>query len=263
MVEHLIRFFKKKEGEALNQGVGGSIPPGLAFDYSEEIRGYFSFKKLQKSTFVMVEKITALECELIGAIIGDGHIHKKESKYYVGITGNIKTDREYFNTLSVLSKKVWNKTPQIRNRAGGIRLRFYSKAIVTRLIKKFGLPFNSGKCYRVKIPKMIASNWKYAKHAIRGIVDTDGSVFTANKPGSPNYPSIEITTASRLLAEQLKDILTKQEFRVAKIWNYTSKLSVLPAYKVPLNGRKNLEDWISKIGFSNPHKLRIALNALL
>jgi len=210
----------------------------------------------------MDEKITASECELIGAIIGDGNIHKKSPKYYVGVTGNIQTDKEYFGYLSGLIKKSWNKTPQIRNRWNAIRLRFYSKKIVERITGIFGLPFNSGKCYKVKIPGIIASDWGLVRHTIRGIADTDGSVFTANKPGSPNYPSIEITTTSRFLACQLRNILNKQGFRVAKIWGYKSKLSKFTAYKVPLNGRKNLEKWIKEIGFSNPYKLNKALNAL-
>ncbi|MEW6295595.1 MAG: LAGLIDADG family homing endonuclease [Candidatus Diapherotrites archaeon] len=210
----------------------------------------------------MNEEINASECELIGAIIGDGHIHKKGPKYYVGVTGNIQTDKKYFGYLSNLIKKTWNKSPQIRKRAGGLRLRFYSKEVVERLIKKFSLPFNLGKCYKVKIPDVIASDWGLLRHTIRGIADTDGSVFTANKPGSPNYPSIEITTTSRFLASQLRNILNKQGFKVAKIWGYKSKVSRYPAYKIPLNGRKNLEKWLKEIGFSNPYKLNKALNAL-
>lgn len=206
--------------------------------------------------------ISSHECELIGAIIGDGHIHMKNSKYYVGITGHIKNDKDYFNKLSELIYKIWDKNPQIKNRAYGLRLRFYSKEIVLRLINKFELPFNYGKCYRVKIPKKIAKDWNLSKHTIRGIVDTDGSIFTANKPGSPNYPSIEITTTSKALARQLKELLEYRGFRVAKIWSYKSKTSKNQAYKVALNGRKNLKKWIEEIGFSNPYKLNRALKAL-
>jgi hypothetical protein len=207
----------------------------------------------------MKEKLSDSECELIGAIIGDGHIHKKHPKYYVGITGNIKTDKEYFNKLSDLINKTWDKNPQIKTRERGLRLRFYSKQIVRRLTEKFDLPFNFGKCYKVKIPSEIALNWNFAKHTIRGIVDTDGSIFTANKPGSPNYPSIEITTSSKGLARQLRGILIIQGFKVAKIWKYKSKAFT---YKIPLNGKKNLKKWVEEIGFSNPYKLERAIKAL-
>jgi len=210
----------------------------------------------------MSKLISSNECELIGAIIGDGHIHMKKPKHYVGITGHIKTDKDYFNKLSKLICKIWNKNPQIKNRAGGLRMRFHSKEIVLRLINKFELPFNYGKCLKVKIPKMIAEDWNLAKHTIRGIADTDGSIFTANKPGLPNYPSIEITTTSKALARQLKEILEERGFRVAKIWSYKSKTSKHQAYKVALNGRKNLKKWVDEISFSNPYKLNRALDAL-
>lgn len=84
----------------------------------------------------------------------------------------------------------------------------------------------------------------------------------ADKQGSPKYPSIEMTTTSKALAFQLKEILEKRGFRVAKIWSYRSKLSKTRAYKVPLNGRKNVARWIREIGFSNSYKLKMALNSL-
>jgi hypothetical protein len=31
------------------------------------------------------------------------------------------------------------------------------------------------------------------------------------------------------------------------------------AYKVPLNGKENIKKWISEIGFSNPYKMKRAL----
>ncbi|MBW2994157.1 LAGLIDADG family homing endonuclease, partial [Candidatus Woesearchaeota archaeon] len=105
-------------------------------------------------------------------------------------------------------------------------------------------------------------DWRLAKHTIRGIADTDGSIFTANKHGSPNYPSIEITTSSYSLALQIRQILRQKDFRVAKIWSYKSKLSKRTTYKVPLNGKKNLAKWLKEISFSNPHKLKKALSAV-
>ncbi|GEM_PF-7017799 len=50
------------------------------------------------------------ELELVGAIIGDGHIHAKHPKYYFGLTGNLKDDKEYFSRLAALIKAVWGKS---------------------------------------------------------------------------------------------------------------------------------------------------------
>lgn len=111
------------------------------------------------------------------------------------------------------------------------------------------------------IPNKILNDWNNARHAIRGIADTDGSIFTADKPGSPHYPSIEITTTSIELADQLKSILEKNGFNVANIWS-NQRDGNRTAYKVALNGRKNLEKWMDQIGFSHPLKRNKAENIL-
>ena len=217
---------------------------------------------LIKDLYLMEEKIPDGECELIGALIGDGNIYTKSGKYQIGFTGHKIKDFEYFHFLKKLIKENWDKEVTVKIRENGARIQFYSKPTVKRLTEKFKVPCNEGKCWKVVIPEMIAQDWNLAKFAIRGIADSDGSVFTAKKPGSPNYPSVEITTTSINLAEQIRRILLSRGFRVANIWKYKSKLAVRDAYKVPLNGKENLRKWMDEIGFSNPVKRDIAFKAL-
>lgn len=206
--------------------------------------------------------ITDEELELIGVIIGDGHIHKKPPKYYFGITGNIKTDYSYFQKLASLITTVWNKNAKVFESSGGLRIRVYSRKIVEKLTNQFGLAFNESKCYSISIPLMFAGDYNSAKHILRGLVDTDGSVFVSDKPGYPNYPAIEITTVSKRLAWQVREILLRAGFRVTKLRSYLSKRSTVEAYKVCLYGKTNLKKWIKEIGFSNPYKLNRAISAL-
>ena len=201
------------------------------------------------------------ELELIGAIIGDGHIHKKHPKYYFGITGNTKTDCLYFTKLASLIGRVWNKKARVFESSGGLRIRVYSRALVEKLTEEFALPFNDNKCYSVSIPENFARDFGKAKHILRGIADTDGSVFVSYKPGSPKYPAIEITTVSEKLSSQIKDILLKGGFRATRHISH-SKLETCDCYKVCLYGKANLKKWISEIGFSNPYKLGRAISAL-
>jgi len=204
----------------------------------------------------------ANELELIGAIIGDGHIHYKPPKYYFGLTGNKITDYNYFLHLSRLIESVWGKKVRVFESGRGLRIRVYSKQIVLKLINYFSLPFNKNKCYYVAIPKKYIYTFKSCKNIIRGIADTDGSVFISSKKGSTNYPSLEITTVSRNLAEQLREILLIEGFRVANLRSYKSKKSRGLAYKVCLYGKSNLKMWLDKIGFSNPHKYGKAIEAI-
>ena len=209
-----------------------------------------------------MKRIGPKKAELIGAIIGDGFIHRHKNSYRIGLVGNPITDKEYFEKLKVLIKEVWHKEVKIVNRERGLRMTFGSKEVFYELVNELGMCYGKDKSENIQIPKEIIDNQKIVKDTIRGIVDTDGSIYTANKPGSLNYPSIEITTSSPVLAKQLKETLEKENFRVAKIWSYKSKLSKRTTYKVPLNGRENVRRWVSEIGFSNPYKMNRAMNVL-
>ena len=158
--------------------------------------------------------ITQELAELIGAIIGDGHIYRKNRKYQIGLTGNPQTDKEYFERLKEFIAIEWKKEAKIKFRQEAIRIVIDSKEICNFLIDKMGMTHGKGKCERVWIPKEIYDDWSLAKHTIRGIADTDGSVFVSKKPGIEKYPCIEITTTSKNLSNQLKTLMNQNGFRV-------------------------------------------------
>ena len=58
--------------------------------------------------------------ELVGIIIGDGHIYKNFNKYRIGFTGNIITDRLYFDYIKELIKKEWNRNLRYLLQAMGL-----------------------------------------------------------------------------------------------------------------------------------------------
>ncbi len=141
-------------------------------------------------------EITKELSELIGIIIGDGNIHynQKTRKYYIEITGNLN-ERKFFAHISNLFKILINKPGNIRiNR--GLRLRVYNKEFVEFLIYNLELHYNKGKCYSVEIPNKIYKNNNYVSSCLRGIFDTDGSYFLADKGYRKDYPCIEISTCS-------------------------------------------------------------------
>jgi len=207
-------------------------------------------------------KITPGIAELIGVIIGDGHIYRKNRKNQIGITGSPITDKDYFKKLKILILQEWNNEVKIKLRSNGLRIVFNSKEICSFLIDKLKMPHGMGKGQRVWIPSEIYSNWKLAKHTIRGIIDTDGTIFVSKKPGIEKYPTIEITTTSKNLANQLNLLLNKNNFRAVLRLEKRRKINpnALPPYKVTLYGRNNLKKWIEEIGFTNPYKKERALS---
>jgi hypothetical protein len=209
-------------------------------------------------------KITPKIAEIIGALIGDGYIYQNHHKYQIGLVGNPITDKNYFKKLKQLLLEEWKKEVKIKFRSGGIRIVFNSKEICKFLIECLNLAHGKDKCQRVIIPEEIYKNWDLAKYAIRGIIDTDGSVFASKKPGIDKCPCIEITTTSKGLLGQLNKLLTERGFRVNTRLEKRIKRNpnALPSYKLSLNGKKNLQKWLEEIGFSNDYKLNRALSYL-
>ncbi len=198
-----------------------------------------------------------LLAEFIGALIGDGYISKTKSQFKIGFTGHPQKDFEYYVYLQRMIDDLWNKKVVISNRERGLRIGFKSKIAANELLVDYDLPWGK-KSACISIPQKIFKDKDLLIYAIRGIVDTDGSVFVSKKKGILEYPSLEITTSSLSLACQLRTAFFSYDFVVANIRKYKSKLSVLITYKISLFGLENLKKYYRLIGFSNPSKLHKA-----
>ena len=120
-------------------------------------------------------KLNGALSELIGAIIGDGNTYDKRP-YYVEITGNPLSDREYFEVyLANLISKNLQYEPRIFFREGAVRIRINKKVFV-EWIKELGIPSGKNKFSKVFIPKRIKKSKRHLKFCLRGIVDADGCV---------------------------------------------------------------------------------------
>ena len=192
--------------------------------------------------------------ELIGAIIGDGCIRYKPemNQYYLEIVGNKDEEKQYFDYLKKILKKEFNLDAHIKTRERGLRLKAYSKLFIEYLINELNMPSNKEKGPNIIIPKQIIQNPELLRFCLRGIVDTDGSLFLSNKSHRSDYPTIEISTTSKKLASQLKEVLSNQ-FRIG--FRSYKPLSYLTIYRVSLNGEKMVDKWFNEIGFSNQRNI--------
>ena len=190
--------------------------------------------------------------ELIGIIIGDGNVYYNPQlrKYFFEITGDPKLENEYFEHISNLVQDIIHKKPSIRIGGRGLRLRLYSKEFIEFLIHRLNFPYGK-KSEIITIPKKI-NNWNILKYCIRGITDTDGSLFFSKKGNNLFYPSIEISTNSKFLAFQIKNIL-KNKYRICL--RKFSKKGINNKYVVSVNGNIMVKRWVEEIGFSNKRKL--------
>ncbi len=192
-------------------------------------------------------RITSSLCEFIGAIIGDGNLWTDGSRYRVELTGDPKLDNSYFVYLSEVVYKLFKKSPyKLRVRQKGLRFRLQSKNAFC-IITDLGIKSGRNKSRIVTIPEdIMKKGWKYSRWTLRGIIDTDGTIFFSKKTYSiPIYPTLEISTYSKNLATQITDLLNNNNFR-AKLRGNSER-----GFTVGLYGFKMLERWIKEIGFSN------------
>jgi hypothetical protein len=210
-------------------------------------RRYGPTKSVPDATKPIVE-ISPDLCELAGAIIGNGNLWTDGSRYRVEITGHPQLDKEYFNYLSKISHRLFKKKPYpLRVHQRGLRWRLQSEEAYFSLLK-LGIPAGKGKSHKVTMPDSIMQKeWNFVKWTMRGIMDTDGTLFFSKKTyDNPIYPTIEIRTCSRTLANQMTMILQQNGFRARLRGNKTE------GYHVALYGSNMLNRWMKEIGFSNP-----------
>lgn len=119
--------------------------------------------------------------ELVGIIAGDGHI--SAVNYEVSVSGNLLHDGAYIKAyVKCLFERIFSCHARIYTYKPNhnIKCIVHSKELVEYLNKRFRLPIGRKK-NRLHIPKEIANNKKYLKPFIRGLFDTDGSIYQRRK----------------------------------------------------------------------------------
>ncbi|MBD3209177.1 LAGLIDADG family homing endonuclease [Candidatus Woesearchaeota archaeon] len=90
--------------------------------------------------------------------------------------------------------------------------------------------------------------WKKSREVIRGLFEADGSLyFSQSKKGPfPDYPRIEIKSASEQLLNQVNNTLQEREFDTSIRASKTDSTS-----RILLSGKRMLSKWKKEIGFSD------------
>ncbi len=173
------------------------------------------------------------------------------ARFRIGLTGHPILDRGYYNYLSEIAYRTFGKRPyKFKVHYGGLCFILQQKGAFL-FLKKIGLP-SGPKARTITIPKpILRKGWKYTRCTIRGIFDTDGTLFFSKKTyKEPVYPTIEISTSSGALARQLSDILCRHSFRVS-MRRHLREYSTGAEYHIAMHGVKMLEKWFNEVGSSN------------
>jgi len=189
-----------------------------------------------------------------GVHLGDGclFVDKNHRTYRIEFSGDSRNDKEFYSKIF----------PEIFESVHGKKLKIYKKNGENTIIavlnskeiaeKKISLGMPSGnKLKLLAVPSWISG--RFVPHFIRGLADSDFSVsFKKNRKGINCEPRIEFFTNNKVLATFVFENLKKMNFNPA--FEEASKRG-FKEFRIRMYGKKMLEDWMSKIGFSNPKHL--------
>ena len=110
--------------------------------------------------------------ELIGVVLGDGHIWRYPRTEELSIFSN-SNNPGFVNRYRSLVERIFNKKPVLTRHSNKncIRIRIYENHISTRL----NVPLSPRKFKNIKVPNWILADNRYIVRYLRGLYEAEGS----------------------------------------------------------------------------------------
>jgi len=197
------------------------------------------------------EEMSSELAEGLGAHIGDGSMGIYNKTHLISFSGHQVDDKEYVEWVQENFKQLFGLDPNLRTWSGTYGFQVSSKKIV-EFMRNIGIPL--GPKNNIKIPEIIKkSNQEIIASCIRGIFDTDGTLYFEPKYGKkPYYPRIQLKNKSKELAEDVHEMLQDMKIRST---TYSNKEKDGIYHFVEVRGEENLFKWMKKISFRNKKHL--------
>jgi hypothetical protein len=199
----------------------------------------FKFRKA-----IVKPKPSPLFAEFIGLMLGDGGI----GTHQITITLNARTDSDYAEFVVKVIQQLFGLTPfkQIRNNA--CKIVVSSTELVDFLCQKGLIQGNKVK-HQVTLPSWIYENPDFVKASLRGLIDTDGSIYRASHIVTGTryeHACICFRNYSQPLLDTVHHILTDLRYR-----------PTISRNRVYLYRQKEIKRYFHEIGTQNQkHLLR-------
>lgn len=188
---------------------------------------------------------STLLAELIGIMLGDGCL---AGRYQASVSFNSQTDREYSRYLEELLQRLFGVAATITYRPGtrGGSVTVSSRAVVEYLQVQ-GLRNGSKVFHQVDVPKWIWGKPGYRRACLRGLMDTDGSIYGyTHQVYGRMYRHAALCFANRSLPllRSVERLLLEEDFRPRT-----------KQYQVYLHRQKEIQRYFRRVGSSNPKHL--------
>ncbi len=200
----------------------------------------FSCKPIQKPNYS--EKLA----EFVGIVLGDGGITQRQ----ITITLHEKDDREYAKFVVALIKRLFNVPVGTchRKRDRAVNYIISRTELVRFCVDKLELKQGNKIKQQIGIPNWIKRNKQYRVACVRGLVDTDGCIFTHRYKVNGkwyNYKKLCFTSHSKPLRQSVYYIF--------------KNIGLSPRFAgnrdVRLDSIKDMQKYFQLIGSHNPKHL--------
>lgn len=183
--------------------------------------------------------------EFIGTMMGDGGL----SKYQACITLHHIDDRKYIDFVAKRIKKLFHIAPSLYHTPiDSVFNIVISRVEVVNYLHSLGLPIGNKVKQEFDIPDWIKENRRFAIACVRGLIDTDGSIFTHSykvKGTWYQYKKLSFCSHSQPLRYSVAKILTDLGMRAR-----------ISGYDVRLDSVSDMETYFALVGSSNPKHLK-------
>ncbi len=205
--------------------------------------------------YISIPKNNKNLAEFIGIMLGDGNIFslkkgKKISIHSVRIAGDSRNDEVYLkNFVAPLSKKLFGLTPRIvkHKNHNCLYVVLYSIELV-KFLARHGIKSGNKIKNNLTIPQWVWKDKRLLKACLRGLIDTDGSVYELT-PQWPGLYQLAFRNKNKRLLRDTRKALLYLDFNISRI----SKNDTIYITKM-----SELERFYKEIGFNNPkHRLKI------
>lgn len=186
--------------------------------------------------------------EFVGIVLGDGTISQRQ----ITITLHRKDDKKYAKFVTNLIQKLFNVPVgiyKVKHASANNYIISRSK-LVRFCVTKLGLKRGNKVKQQVDIPNWIKQNRTYSIACVRGLIDTDGSVFTHNyKVNGKNY------SYKKLAFTNHSEPLRLSVFNILKNNNLNPRL-VASKPDVRLDSIEDMKKYFQTIDSHNPKHLQ-------
>jgi hypothetical protein len=247
--------------QQLNHDFSVPLPTGQVWTKVINKNQLDSFTRL----FSMNQKNKLKIAEIVGLCFGDGSLtfHKSSRKLRFQLRGDASEDRSHYDNYIIplfnkhIAQPLMGKdvcTVESKKSHFSYGFAIYSD-IVGNYLHQFGVPI--GRKGELPIPEWIKCNDKYLASFIRGLLDTDGSVFcqknyTAKDKSLHRQIWLKISTTSLKLAEDIQEGLRKLGILSYLRSTKPNRKHWKTSYHIEVVHGKNVDIWFKIIGSNSP-----------